>query len=200
MTTTIIGQVIDQVGHSARREGLALRGWFTDAAELRHRQASEIPLTADHGEEIGSVLYLGRTAGGVYAVAVTDHDQLADFGQPVYYSATTDCRASDGGDGVILELALTAATARVAAQPVQTIAGDIRSSLDRGKWTPRHDLVGRLLAATVEEIKFRRPGHPTYLRALGRPRPDRPVDTTLRALGRPRLERSQHTGRIISVR
>jgi hypothetical protein len=147
------------------------------------------------------VVALGRSAAGVWCVAVCDGDWLLKVDQPVYYSPTIDARRRDGGDGIVLKVALTFATARVAARPVELLAGDIRSSLDRFRmsFTPRQRQV---VDYVVEELRHRATGEPIVLG--GDPRvvrrdEDVPIPFPLYRQGGP-LPRSGFCGRIISVR
>jgi hypothetical protein len=158
---TIIGEAYDPLGHSWNFRSI-------NTAELRSRQEGPIPLTLDHDELAGEVLSLTRIKGGaVYAIAVADDrcDPFLEIDEPIYFSPTTDTRAIGGGDGVVLELALTLRTARVAARPVELHAGDIRSSSDRGRWSLRgiaHELVPR----AADELRCRPKGGPLHIRDL----------------------------------
>jgi hypothetical protein len=160
VTVTIIGQLLDPVGHS-------WHGHRVDTAELRNRQADDgpIPLTLDHDTTVGEVLTLTRSQGSVYLVAVGDCDPLLDLTEPIYLSPTTDTRASDGGDGIILDVALTLETARVAARPCELIAGDVRRSSDRSRWA-LDGLTAELATRAADELSCRPAGAPIHIRDL----------------------------------
>jgi hypothetical protein len=216
---TIIGEAYDPLGHS-------WNGHKVDTAELRSRQEAPIPLTLDHDEIVGEVLTLTRVKGGaVYAIAVTHDDRCDPFlevDQPIFFSPATDSRAIGGGDGIVLELALTLRTARVAAKPVVLKAGDIRSSSDRGRWSLR-GLAYELVPRAAEEIRCRPKGGPFHIRDLehekwmerenerrtyvplplarSNPGPGQLVAPQERAGWKPGdLEWSRHPGKILSVR
>jgi len=116
------------------------------------------------------VLTLTRIKGGaVYATAVTYGDHCDGFLElvdtPIYFSPATDTRARDGGDGRVIELALTFHTARVAARPVELHKGDIRNRSDRGRWALR-GLAGEIVPRAAEEIRCRPKGGPLHIRDL----------------------------------
>jgi len=156
---TIVGQAFDPLGHS-------FRGHRVDVAELRNRQEGPIPLTLDHTRLAGRVLTLTRIGGGaIYAIAVGDLDPLLHLDQPLYLSPTTDTRAADGTDGLILDLALCLRTSRVAAQPVELLPGDVRESNDRARWALR-GLTAELVTRAADELRCRPKHGPIHIRDL----------------------------------
>jgi len=215
---TIIGEAFDALGHFWNPHAVK-------TGELRSRQETPIPLTLDHAELAGEVLALTRTKGGaVYAIAVADDrcDPFLELDRPIFYSPATDTRKRDGADGIVLELALTLNTARVAAKPVELHGGDICNTSDRGRWSLRgtaYDLVPR----AAEELRWRPKDAPIHIRDLKAQKwmerenershayiPE-PVNTSsgrssrvppqLRAGWRPgMIEWSHHRGQVLSVR
>jgi hypothetical protein len=160
---TIIGEAFDPLGHSHH-------GHVINTAELRSRQEDLIALTLDHTELVGRVLTLTRIKGGaVYAVAVADDrcDPFLELDHPIYFSPTTDTRAAGGGDGIVLDLALTFNTARVAAKPVELLAGDVRNTNDRARWSLRRlGLTADLVTRAVDELRYRPKDGPLHIRDL----------------------------------
>ena len=65
------------------------RCWATPAETLRRVQPARVMLDIEHqGEAIGELVSLFRgESGHAWAVAVSDHDWLAEFPEPLYFSA-----------------------------------------------------------------------------------------------------------------
>jgi hypothetical protein len=206
------------------RSATPIYGHRVDAAQLRASQQAPVPLTLDHEQVAGEVLTLTRVrGGGVYAVAVARDscDPLLEVDEPIYFSSTTGARASDGGDGVLLDFALTLATARVAARLVELLVGDVRSSIAHGRWWLR-GLTADLVDGLVDELRHQPKDAPIHVRDLEhqkwlrrenerrarslapldlKPRPGMPVPPQMRANWRPgMIEWSQVPGRVLDVR
>lgn len=155
---TIIGEAFDALGHFWNPHAVK-------TGELRSRQETPIPLTLDHAELAGEVLALTRTKGGaVYAIAVADDrcDPFLELDRPIFYSPATDTRKRDGADGIVLELALTFHTARVAARPVELHAGDIRNTSDRRRWQLR-GIADQIVPRAAEELRRRPKNAPIHI-------------------------------------
>jgi hypothetical protein len=212
---TIVGELYDPLGCS-------WNGHHINVAELRSRQEGPIALTLDHDQVVGQVLSLARVRGGsVHAIAIAEGgDELIELDTPIYFSPTTDTRARDGGDGRLIEVALTFHTARVAARPVVVKAGDVRKPGDRNRWR-LNGIAAELVPRAAEEIRCRPKGGPLHVRdvelekALARENRNRPsyiprsVSTgrgeavapqTRVGFQRGGIEWSGHRGAVIAVR
>jgi hypothetical protein len=104
----------------------------------------DLDISHDHDRVIGPVVHAELERDRVDVVAVVqDGDWLLDLDTPLYFSAELELRgAPDQLHGriahartaTLIGVALTTATARLGARPVQLHPGDVRSPLDRGRW------------------------------------------------------------------
>lgn len=166
MTVTVVGVVVDELGHALRTEaaptangrGVEVRRscYGVGAAAFRPEQAGVIPVDLDHDEAhpVGSVAFLERRDGYLWAVAVVDVDGLADLPDPLYYSG--DVTHHGDADATLSALALTHRPASIAPRPVEVMPGDLRHAADNARWGPTKDRLTRALRYDDEH----RAGHP----------------------------------------
>jgi hypothetical protein len=120
------------------------RAWHVDPLELRSRQPRS-PLNIEHGERIGEVIALERSASGdVYATAVSDHVALLrdwDWYLSPEIDATIDYR-----DVIVRGVGLTRepAQGRAILGRVTILAGDITSETTRSSWQVPDSVRARL--------------------------------------------------------
>jgi hypothetical protein len=181
MRNTVYGIVCDDLGHAASetlQQGaygpqLRMRAWATPAAQVRQTQPARIPIDYAHdGRELGQIVYLERDKiGRLWAVGqveewVTPAVDVNVAGRTVtvetdlYWSASR--LSTDNFEDVVIDsIALTPATAKIAARPVQFLRGalDHRSAPDRWRQLDgyQRELVER---ATVVHLDRRRDGGP----------------------------------------
>jgi hypothetical protein len=86
------------------------------------------------GEAIGELVSLFRgESGHAWAVAVSDHDWLAEFPEPLYFSAAFRSRFDP--DNLELDaVALTTESATLSKEPVEIWRGQLSSRYDRSSW------------------------------------------------------------------
>ena len=194
---TVYGRLAGRLGHSTA----AGRFWARPAGDYLPTQNAEIPIDRDHDSRaVGSVAFLARSGGSIWAVgevddAVTESvrvrvdSRVGEVASPLYWSATT---IGGGEDGVLLtSVALTAPPARVCAPAVSFLPGSLdhgraaerwRSRLDRAEFAP----LDRAAHARAE----RRRGDPITIAELDQPkltklgRSDHWIDGTGEPVGR----------------
>jgi hypothetical protein len=154
---TLVGEVLTELGH---RHG---RSSAVSALQVRHQQPSDIPLNVEHGDlEIGQVVGLHRRHNVLLAVCEADADELLNADVSIYYSAETNT-AVDGSDVVVEAIALTAAPAAVAIQPVQMYRGTVAEAVFRTNFGRDDYWRKEILQQTLEERYKRRAGDAVYI-------------------------------------
>jgi hypothetical protein len=142
VSLVLVGQLLTRDGLSSRSElaadcwSIRQRSWASPASALRKVQPSRIPLDIehDHQAEVGQVVALYRSGSGdCWAVATSEADRLADYDQPLYFSA--QFRPRFDADNLVLEaVAVTEQSATVAKRPVEMFRGSLERSWERSRW------------------------------------------------------------------
>jgi hypothetical protein len=150
MTVTVSGRLTDSMGVSRHEEvtsAIAPGGHLVARSETRFValpadsykdvQPAHIPLDISHDEVIGEVVFIERRANGLYIVASSDVDELADIDDELYLSVAACYRvASRGGsvqcgaDAELDGVAVTMSPATYCQTPVTVIPGDLHSAAD----------------------------------------------------------------------
>jgi hypothetical protein len=163
VSVAIVGVLLTRDGLSSRPEvaadwSLWQRSWASPATALRRAQPPRIPLDLEHDpdEEIGQVVSLFRSGSGdAWAVATSEADRLAEYPEPLYFSAGFLSR-SDPSKLVLDAVALTPESATVAKRPVEILRGSLERS-----WAWQLDGLRKRLvehaAAELRERSKRRP-------------------------------------------
>jgi hypothetical protein len=162
---TVVGVIADELGHAAtevleqgaERPELRLRAWASPATSYRREQGDGIPIDREHDHvQIGRLAYLELTDhGSLWAVGeirddvdlltrVRVGDEVVALETPLYWSAS---RLEDEDGQLLLDsVSLTRSPARIAARPVEILAGGLGA--DR-RWRPPHQrqLLERAYAA-----------------------------------------------------
>jgi hypothetical protein len=155
MTVTIVGRFADELGHYRSPTGPGA----IPAANYRAEQPRAILLDLDHGDEtVGQVDYLEADAG-LWAVAESPLDGLAEIDAPVYYSPEVAHR--DGRDAELHGLALTHRPASVGAVPVTIVPGSLAAAAARS--------TGELHARLARAVAYRQSRRPGDRHRIARP-------------------------------
>jgi hypothetical protein len=141
VSVVIVGQLLTADGLSSRPEIAAdwstrQRSWASPASALGKVHPSRIPLDIEHDSdaEVGQVVSLFRSGSGdAWAVATSGAERLADYPEPIYFSAQFASRLEP--DNLILAgVALTTASASIAKLPIEILRGQLDSRYDRSRW------------------------------------------------------------------
>jgi hypothetical protein len=154
VTVTICGRVVDALGHCQRKDitvesptrvRAETRSFALPAAGFRRVQPETIGLDWNHGPLIGQVLALERRDGALWATAESEHDELLDVDEPLYFSV--EATHVDGDDIELRGLALTWHPAAIAQQPIEIITGNLRHAVQQHRAGPTRDRLQRALDA-----------------------------------------------------
>jgi HK97 family phage prohead protease len=172
-TNTVVGVLADADGLAANtvtvpgRHGPELRKscFATGAAEFRSVQPPRIPIDRAHDRQwVGEIVYLERRNGNLWAVGHVDDAVIPAVDVQVgreavrvttdaYWSAATES-TDDYRDIALTSVALTARSARVAAQPVTFLPGKLDHGDAPRRWTtldaPMRELLMRAARAHLD--------------------------------------------------
>jgi hypothetical protein len=169
MITTVVAQIVDQLGHAMWEWRGSFGGRHVErfeahpAANFLDVQPGDIPVELRHGgERLGSVAYLEHNIAGctdLTAVCLLDDVEPEEV-DGLYCSAEVGGTKRLGDltveDCKLQAVALLGQTAGVNARPVTAYSGDFRHSWERERWARRPKVLDRAAAACPYEYRSAR--------------------------------------------
>lgn len=165
VSLVLVGQLLTRDGHAQRRElapnlrEMRTLSWASPASALARVQPARIPLDIehDHSAEVGQVVSLFRSRNGdAWAVTTSGAERLADYPEPIYFSAQFASRLEP--DNLILAgVALTTASASIAKLPIEILRGQLDSRYDRSRWG-LSGIRQRVVQHAVQQVRERSRG------------------------------------------
>lgn len=221
---TITGRLTDNMGVSRHEEVSSVGapgGRLIARSDTHHvalpadsyldTQPSTIPLDVSHDEVVGEVHYLERRATGLYIVATSDVDEIADLDEDIYLSPSVlfavDERSGSlvsGSDAELDGVALTFSPATYCQQPVTIVPADLHRAADYARCRPELRHCADTIDRAVNYHSRHQRGAPHVIADRTRPEPTRRLDnhpafTTTKA-GMPAGMRYSGGGSILAIR
>jgi hypothetical protein len=202
MTVTVSGLLLRRdhmAAHYDQRGGL-VDAYRIDVGGLT-LAAGRIRVDLDHdGRPVGELVRVEQVErGDVHAVAVVEVDELADLGEPVYWSVDWEYSKAIPGRSCwvgrapkLLGVSLVLAPAQRRARPVSIRRGDVRQPFDTYRWP-----IGWRHGSGVLARAAHHAGEALQLRHVDRR--GQPLDTD-RGPDKMTMHHSRHLGRVLAVR
>jgi hypothetical protein len=157
MTVTITGRLTDSMGVSQHLDVTSAVGpgnRLVASYERRFvalpadayldRQPNRIPLDLHHRHIVGEVVYLERRDNGLYLVATSDEDALADLDLEMFLSPSVGYRirskggsAEHGTDVTLDGVAVTTSPATYCQTPINVVPAELHRAADYCRCRPR---------------------------------------------------------------
>jgi hypothetical protein len=153
MTVTITGRLTDSMGVSRHEDvtsAIAPGGHLVASCQTRFvslpadsyldRQPSRIPLDLHHRDVVGEVVFIERRENGLYLVATSDEDALADLDIEMFFSPSVNYRirskggcAEHGTDAELDGVAITTSPATYCQTPITVVPAGLHRAADHAR-------------------------------------------------------------------
>jgi hypothetical protein len=201
MTVTVSGLLLNRDHMAAHYDE---RGGLVDAYHVEvdglTLGAERIDVTLDHDVTVGELVRVEQVErGDVHAVAVCHLEELADLGEPLYFSVDWEYSKAIPGrtcwvgrNPNLLGVSLVLSPAQRRARPVTVRRGDVRQPFDTYRWP-----IGWRHGSGVLARAAHHAGEPLQLRHVNRQ--GQPLDSD-RGGDTMTMHHSRHLGRVLAVR